>query len=195
MPGTSILRDRLQEIGDDADKPENINLLLPSGVGRRAVCDDVLRNHEWDHRIAQANDALNEIRDNLCLRTHMYKFKDRFVWGQRPNTRSRGTIKRIDEKISISATKYETAYHALVLLSPILNETGWDVFLKLLNRDTDLRALSEAGFDQSEGTRKLSWIWLTPGASLDSDGELGDKHVHDGMRIPCPMYDPLIFVN
>jgi hypothetical protein len=110
MPGASILRARTSNVDDDVDKPEHIKLLLPSQVGRRAVCDDVLRNYEWDHRIAQANDALNEIRDNLCLRTHLYKFKDRFVRGQRPNTRSRSTIKRIDEAIAISATKYETAY-------------------------------------------------------------------------------------
>src|SRR5262245_44487250 len=45
MPGTSIIRDHTDY---DIDEAEQVPLLLPSAVGKKAVCTDVLRNYEWD---------------------------------------------------------------------------------------------------------------------------------------------------
>lgn len=46
---------------------------------------------------------------------------------------------------------------------------GWENTLKVLNKDTDVRALAEPLFGESEGRRTLSWIWLTTPASDDRD--------------------------
>ena len=180
MPYATVVRDRLAASDSFTDEPELINLFLPSAIRTTVACVDSLRRYEFEHREAQANDALNEIRDRLRLRTHLYKFKDRFIRGQRPNTRSRSEINRLSQKIDMSAKKYEVAYEALVRLAPILDETEWNTYLKPLDRDHDIRALDEAGYDQSEGKRRLSWIWLAPGVILDANGEEGDEHVHDG---------------
>jgi hypothetical protein len=209
MPGASVLRDRgerLKQTTHAGDiEPEDILLHLPSAVGRRAICNDTLRRYEWEHRLAQANDALNEIRDQLRLRSHLYNFKDRFARGQRENMKSRSTLNRVNEKIDFSATKYRVAHAALTQLAPLLNETGWEKALKPLLKD-DIKGLGERGFDEievkrkmdkaegrqkyskmqgkpkpdkTEGKRKLSWIWLTPGVALDENGKEGDDRVHD----------------
>jgi 3-phenylpropionate/cinnamic acid dioxygenase small subunit len=80
----------------------------------------------------------------------------------------------------MSAKKYKVAFQALVHLAPILDETEWNMYLKPLDRDRNIRALDEAGYDQSEGKRWLSWIWLASGVMLDANGEEGDEYVHDG---------------
>jgi hypothetical protein len=184
MPGASVLRlqgERLKCPANSSDiEPEDIDLWFPSAVGRRANCSDQLYEYEWAHRIAQANDALNEIRDNLHLRSHLYKFKDSFTRGQKANTRSRSTIQGVQDKIDASVRKYQIAHQALVKLAPILGESGWDTVLKPLDAHEDVRGLSEAGYDQSEGRRKLSWIWLCPGITLDKNEQEGDKHAYDG---------------
>jgi hypothetical protein len=185
MPGASVIRQRGERVKQAVNvdiEPEDVELCFPSAVGRRALYDDKLRRYEWEHRIAQANDALNEIRDHLRLRAHLYKFKDKFVRGQRANTRSRSTIKGIEDKVSVSVAKYHGAHRALTQLAPLLKESGWEKLLKPLAKD-DVRGLSQAGYDQSEGKRTLSWIWLTPGVSLDAQGNEGSEHVHDGGHI------------
>jgi hypothetical protein len=63
-----------------------------------------------------------------------------------------------------------------------LSEAGYGPPEGIQNRKEGPIGLSEAvaGRKQSEGRRKLSWIWLTPGVELDDHGVKGDKGVHDG---------------
>jgi hypothetical protein len=200
MPGAIVLRDRFAsappvDATREGAEPCNVPLYLPSADVHRSTCDDKLRRHELSLQIAQANDALNDIRHNLRLRSHLYKFKDRFARGQAANTRSRGIISRIQGRIDAAADTYDVARKAVQSLSSVLNESGWEGQLKVLNRNEDLRGLSEAGYDNSEdkqghisggkrkhvsqGRRKLSWIWLTTGIELDADGKPGDRGLHE----------------
>jgi hypothetical protein len=204
-PGAIVLRQRLAPANTDElseATPCNIPLFLPSDISQRSICDDKLRRHEWSLRLAQAHDALTDIRHNLRLRSHLYKHKDRFSRGQKANTRSRGLITRVEDRIESAADKYDVARKALEKLSPILGETGWEGEFKVLNRKEDLRGLTEAGYGQSDGTpahsnvevwrsltdtrkrqsegrRKLSWIWLTSGVDMDAGGQKGDTGVHE----------------
>jgi hypothetical protein len=68
-----------------------------------------LPEFEWQLRHAQANDALNELRNHLRLRSQLWKHKTRFDVGQRPNTRSRNVIERCNAKISLDVKKYNSA--------------------------------------------------------------------------------------
>jgi len=156
MVSVSILCDQLSILSHSTDKPEFIELLLLSAVGKNAVFDESLCCYEWEHHNGQANDALNEIQDHLHLQTHCYKFKNHFIWGQRPNTWFHSNINQLAQKIDLLAKKYETAHQALVNLMPILNKIGWNTYLKPLDREKDIRALNEAGYDQSEGNCRLS---------------------------------------
>jgi hypothetical protein len=186
MPCASVLRARAESATSPSStasvpdlEPEYLKLWLPSTIHQQAACSEKLRLFEWQHRMAQANDALNELRDGLRLRSYLYKYKDQFVRGQKHNTRSRTTIQRVQNKVDSAAQKYRIAYQALQQLSCYVGEEGWDTMLKPLEKD-DIKGLSERGYEESEGRRKLSWIWLSLGAELDRDGAEGDKHLHNG---------------
>jgi hypothetical protein len=72
-------------------------------------------------------------------------------------------------KVNACAERYTVARQALVVLAPILEMTGWENVLKVLNKDADVRALTEPLFGDTEGCQTLSWIWLTTPATNDRD--------------------------
>ncbi|KAG2088554.1 uncharacterized protein F5147DRAFT_587609, partial [Suillus discolor] len=65
MPAVALLRsapELTRGASNDADKPENLLLWLPSSLGTEYSCDRKLQELEWELRFAQAHDALNEVR-------------------------------------------------------------------------------------------------------------------------------------
>ena len=149
-----------------------------------------LQDIEWRLRHAQAHDALNDLRRHLRLCSHIYQYKDRFVRGQRENTRARSTIALAQEKVDADAKRYRRARAALVALSPSLGRTGWEAILQVL-ADDDVRLMSKGDAQdlshhhsnridrESEGRRMLSWIWRTTPLLVNiSDAE--DPHLQEG---------------
>ncbi|KAL0957687.1 hypothetical protein HGRIS_001468 [Hohenbuehelia grisea] len=63
-----------------------IRLWLPSELGPVVGGQQYIAEFEWQLRIAQANDALADIRTNLQIMAAMYHHKDRFERGQRAQT-------------------------------------------------------------------------------------------------------------
>ncbi|KAF8877970.1 hypothetical protein BD779DRAFT_1677037 [Infundibulicybe gibba] len=187
MPGLSTLRAQNPTeppMAPDHSGIEQIPLYLPSAAPI-ILCDSRLHKFEWQLRCAQANDALDELRNSLRLRSYLYIDKDRFQRGQRANTRSRTIIQRIDRRVSVAAKKYTTAQAALLVLAPILKEADiCNIYPKLQAKD--IRGLSEAddnaarGGRISEGRRKLSWIWMRLGDVAQADNDAG---LHDALRI------------
>lgn len=165
---------------------EAIRLWLPSTVGPITQCSTQLCRFEWMLRYAQANDALKDIRNLLRLRSHLYKFKDTNIVGQAANTRTRSTINKADNKVSMAAGRYKAARAALTSLAPLLNEDeAWKDVLKPLNRHRDLKSFKDMWEKETEGTRHLSWIWKTPGVSENTSVGL-----HDGK--PRAIFDVLV---
>jgi hypothetical protein len=180
IPGVRVLRVRAERDRPDGEEPErteSMPLWLPSAIGKKTVCDRRLREMEWGLRHAQANDALNELRNGLRLRSYLYIDKDRFQRGQRRNTRSRTIIQRADVKVQSSATKYRVARSALMSLARTLNKVGWDTSLPHL-ADKDVRGISVGLEGETEGRRTLSWIWTRLGVAVQATG---DHHLHDGV--------------
>jgi hypothetical protein len=193
MPEAAFLREADERRATD-DLPaigtEDLRLYLPSQLPRNVKCTMSLLKFEWQLRHAQANDALNELRDHLRLRSQLWKHKTRFEVGQRPNTRARNVIERCNAKINLDVKKYRTARASLVTLGRLLAIFGWEARLQPLEAG-DVREL-EADEDEgktkgkkrqlNEGRRARSWIWQTPGLPTGSVGNL-----HDGMfsRIVC----------
>ncbi|OBZ77742.1 hypothetical protein A0H81_02190 [Grifola frondosa] len=134
---------------------------------------------EWRLRYAQAHEVLNDLRGHLELRSHLYVYKDRFVRGQRHNTRARTVITGAQSKIDADVSRYRTAHAALLSLSTILHKTGWQVVLQPLN-DSDIRHVTDGEDGQSEGRRTLSWIWKASGEG-SVDGRVGE-HLQDSLR-------------
>ena len=176
MPETAALRVREDhEVSDDCPEiaPYDLPLHLPSSLSARIPCAQKLRLYEFRLREAQAHKALEELRQHLRLRTHMYKYKDRHVVGQRANTRSQNTIRRVQNKVNASAAKYRIARHALGLLSRHVGGSDWSTRLLHLAPE-DIRPLMDGEEGESEGRRTLSWIWKVVGVS--------DQSQDDGMQ-------------
>jgi hypothetical protein len=154
---------------------QDIKLYLPSSLPRvTSLCNIMFIRHEWDFRYAQAQEALNELRGFLLLYSHMLKSKDRHIRGQRLLTRSVKLLSDVESKVQGSASKYRRIWEALEALSPALLQTTWKKILRPLDT-SDVRGLSSMDDSQSEGRKRLSWIWKVhgTGANVDDCTEAG----------------------
>ncbi|KIM79182.1 hypothetical protein PILCRDRAFT_10596 [Piloderma croceum F 1598] len=115
-----------------------------------------LYKHEFKLREAQAYEALEELCQNLQLHTHMYKYKNKNIVGQRANTRCQGIVNMVQAKVVASATKYNTARAALAKLSTHGSDKWRSRLLPLLQED--ICPLNEGEINQSEGRRTLLWM-------------------------------------
>ncbi|KAG1789189.1 uncharacterized protein HD556DRAFT_1433840 [Suillus plorans] len=149
------------------EKAHKINLFLPSELKSHApdaICDERLCRFEWELRQGQSFDALDDLRRHLLLRTHLYKFKDANICGQRANTRAATVIRKVERHVSEAADRYCRARNALQSLHETLGEHDWQELFPVLEVE-HVRGMSEGKVGQSEGNRTLSWIWKMRGVS------------------------------
>lgn len=173
MPEVAALRARNDRDASD-ERPEipihDIPLYLPSALSSSMHCNPKLQQYEFKLREAQAYEALDELRERLRLQSHMWKYKDRHVVGQRASTRQYNLIQRVDKKVQASTAKYRRARQALSKLSDRVMQTSWRSRLMRL-QDDDVRMMNAGQQGESEGKRKMSWIWLVQGVSEHSDDD------------------------
>ena len=182
IPGVASLRACTAPGNETArsSNPQDICLWLPSALSCQVPCDTKLEELEWKLRTGEAHDTLNELRQALRSRSHMLRFKDRFLQGQGANTRARNSLKLVDAKLDASAAKYHAAHGALLALSPLLGKVGWKDTLRPLE-DRDICAMTDStDVMPGEGHRWLLWIWLTCGYSGDSINGDVDEGLVDG---------------
>ncbi|KAK7028741.1 hypothetical protein R3P38DRAFT_2937983 [Favolaschia claudopus] len=156
-----------------------LKLWLPSQVlgenNRDVVVKRSILQYEYRLRVAQASEALHEVRRLLLVRTHLYKMKDTHARGVKQNTRSADKIAALNDQIKRAAATYRVARVALVNLGPALDRREWEWTLFPLQED-DVRGLPQALFHDPERKKKktkrarkskqdrpLSWIWVTRG--------------------------------
>ena len=145
MPDLTPVRAREEREAADAAReahPYEIPLYLPSSLPSRLRGNSTLFKYEFKLRMAQAYEALEELRRHLRMRSQMYYFKDKNSAGQRDNTRSGGLIQNTQDKVDASAAKYRRAREALVSLSRRTGDVGWETQLRELLRE-DIRAFRE----------------------------------------------------
>ncbi|KAJ7233875.1 hypothetical protein B0H12DRAFT_1028257, partial [Mycena haematopus] len=169
---------------------QHIALWLPSSIKGRDPCDDELYEYEYRLREAQAHDALDALRKQLLLRTHLYKYKDRFSRGVKANTRLGTKISGVDERIRRISERYRAARRALVGLGSVLKQTQWEATLLPLKPE-DVRGMPRALFQDPERKKllmkkgaearrqaeaagkeakaKMSWIWRSAGVEDQDD--------------------------
>jgi hypothetical protein len=172
-------------------RAQDMKLWLPSVIGRSVQCDPELYEYEYMLRKGQAFEALEEIRNQLLVHTHEYKFKDRAVQGVRGNTRSATRVKAINAQIQRAAERYRAARAALVSLSSALDCLGteldhaeWRQHLQVL-KEEHIRARpgllfgdeerkkakldpvdeAERAARRAEEKMPMSWIWLVQAGS------------------------------
>jgi hypothetical protein len=173
-----------------------LTIHLPSKVAVSYTVSAHLLGLEWELRTAQAFDALSEIRRAMAARSALHHYKNRFVRGQRGNTRSHGLLNSLKARAMSEAATYKRAWRALVALqAPLKKGSSWKQELRQLS-DDDVRELSISAFDDdevnylatakktkagqksrpSEGRKRTSWIWMSHGIVADS---VSDEHTHD----------------
>jgi hypothetical protein len=109
-------------------------------------------------RVAQADDALSELKKMLRIKMGLWNYKHTQVGpSQRVSTRTLSMINGYRDKIDRCADRYRAARSALLILSP---NGDWIQRLRILNPD-DVRSPVRDEDDETEGHRQPSWIWLT----------------------------------
>lgn len=139
---------------------------------------DAILEKEKRLRLAQADDALAEIRRQRRIITGLWQFKKLNVagMGNKPNTRMRSLYNRFNNKTLRCAERYRAAYAALLKLDPL---GTWRERLQFLHAK-DIRGPGKEDDDTSNGRFEPSWIWLVPRVETapdmgDSEGQLDDS--------------------
>ncbi|KAJ7760147.1 hypothetical protein DFH07DRAFT_867895 [Mycena maculata] len=158
-----------------------IKLWPPSAIAATSEAKDVpvateILVLEYRLRVAQAHEALHEVRRLLLVRTYTYKGKDTRSRGVAANTRAGHKIAALNNQIERGAAQYRVGRAALVTLGGVLKRTEWEWTLLELKED-DVRGLPRATFSDPERRKKnqnkmvklqvpecpLSWIWINRG--------------------------------
>ncbi|KAJ7046193.1 hypothetical protein C8F04DRAFT_938986 [Mycena alexandri] len=143
-----------------------IKLWLPSALMRRPEAvrqitplQNEAVDYEYRLRVGQANEALDEIRRGLLVRTKLYKHKDASSRGVRENMRSNGAINVLNDRIRRMAEQYRGARRALETLGRVLGKMEWERGLRPLC-EKDVRGMPRATFGDPERQLEMSWIWV-----------------------------------
>jgi len=158
MPAVAALR--VAETSDDDGvvvHAEGISLYLPSQCPRGLVMFEGLADMEKRLRLAQADDALIELRRLLRVTAGLWNYKFSQVGpSQRAGTRAQTLITRFQEKINNCANRYRVARYRLAHLDP-----GGEWVGRLLElKPEHVKGPWRGEDDESEGRRELSWIWM-----------------------------------
>jgi hypothetical protein len=160
--------------------PQEVELVLPSALtpGLRSTIPKIAEI-ERKLRVAQADDALADIRRQRRLITGLYTFKKLNLSGQgnRPNTRIRAIFNRMTTKTDRLAERYRAAHSALGALDPD-PAASWRLRLRSLEAKDVRGPGREIG--ESQGRHVESWIWLVPAVSSDA---VGDQDFNSSLRV------------
>lgn len=166
----------------DSELAESIPLYLPSSLPlslQTSPAQSSLAEKEYRLRIGQADEALDNVRHGRRTITGLIQFKKLNISGagNKPNTRLRTILNRLQNRIQQSADMYRSAYEALLILQP--NGDWKTKFQKLY--PTDIRGPGRQADDPlntSNSRYEMSWIWLVGKRSTlleDGEGEFDES--------------------
>jgi hypothetical protein len=190
----SLVANTTSKLLSAALSAEDVPLFLPSSLSPNLQTTPGFTKalaHEVKLRIAQANDALADIRHNLRTISGLWQFKKVNIsgTGNHPNTRMRSLFNRFNHRMRQSVLRYCTARSALIAA-----KTGqqWEDTLPDL-KDSDVRGpgkddfyLQEAGkaiHGASKGRYEISWIWLVPKSKSEVDTNSSEQVFDEGLRV------------
>ncbi|KAF6749650.1 hypothetical protein DFP72DRAFT_818655, partial [Ephemerocybe angulata] len=125
IPTTVLLRNKAT--GPKSVAPYDLQLWLPSQIGRQAPVDSRLIEIEYALREAQAQEALTTLRRCLQRRVTVYDLKKRWLRGQAPNTKALNLLGNIEGQIATARDEYRQARVALLALGDFLLTTHSDI--------------------------------------------------------------------
>jgi hypothetical protein len=173
---------------------EDVPLFLPSSLSPNLQTTPGFSKslaHEVQLRIAQADDALADIRHNLRTISGLWQFKKVNIsgTGNRPNTRMRSLFNRFNHRMRQSVLRYRTARSALIAAN-----SGQQCGDRLLDlKDSDVRGpgkddfylqeSEKANYGASKGRYEISWIWLVPQSKSEVDTNSSEQVFDEGLRV------------
>jgi len=181
MP-TAVQVQQDSPVVDRYANPENIPLRLPSSIPAHSwpSLTGGLIDKETRMRIAQADDALSELKKMLRITMGLWHYKHTQTGpSQQISTRTRSMIDGYRTKINRCEDRYRAARSALLVLNP---NGEWIVRLRELNA-SDIRSPGRGEDEKAtgDGYRELSWIWLVqrPEEDVGSASEAAEKEIND----------------
>lgn len=179
-----------QHIVNQSPHLEDIELWLPSALNaqpRAAMCRHGIKIIESKLCKGQCRDTLDKMRNLLCTKTHLVKWRNMDVRSQWANTRAHTLIDCINNKVQLAASKYRKSWKVLLAL---IGEGDWATELQLLSPrhiigphnpleeeslSHNVRWVQDMQNGLGEGFRVTLWIWTTRGVLGDnSDAQLND---------------------
>ena len=158
MPGIAQARASLTPT--TSEQPKTTELCLPSRMPSSlwaTGCLPGVVEKEKRLRLAQADDALAELRRQLCIAATICDYKKSIGSSQKLGLKTRTLLNRFHDKTLRCARRYTAAFTALTALDP---NGDWTAHLRHLDHAKDIRGPHREEEDESEGKREMSWIWL-----------------------------------
>jgi hypothetical protein len=153
MPAVrAVLNDAQKQVfdGNGEQLPETTRLFMPSEIAdermRHRACAVGLAEVDGCMREGEADEALEGVRDGLCIRTMTNRFRLHHWTGQGMMTKGQGILRQINIKILLQKQRYRYACAALLVLK---GHGPWEERLQVL-RDDDVHALNERALTAEE---------------------------------------------
>jgi hypothetical protein len=127
---------------------------------------------EENLRVAQCHEALEELRNLIARKSHLYREKRSISSGQRRNMKSYDRISKLENSMRLEVKRYDLGRGSLIRL----NALGRHLELLELRREHTKAIVSI--FDpnaRQQSKAKLSWIWTVAIGKVDTD----DQYVED----------------
>ncbi|KAG2021205.1 hypothetical protein CC2G_006460 [Coprinopsis cinerea AmutBmut pab1-1] len=141
----------------DVPDPEEVDIPLPSSFADLPSSMRAARRKEIKLRVAQATDALEEIRTEVGRKSYLYRSNIRLADGKKQKTRGYAAVKASNQAMRMAIRIYDQARWALSRLgasTDLLEE------LKPITKE-DTKAITSVYKPNAAGESrtKLSWIW------------------------------------
>jgi hypothetical protein len=163
---------------------ESLPLHLPSSLSqhlRQLPELSPMLEKELRLRIAQADDALAEIRRQRRIISGLWQFKKLNTdgTGNRACTRMRALYNRFYHRTQRCAASYRAARSALLILDP---NGDWQSRLRELH-ENDIRGPGKDDTAAGNGRYEPSWIWLVPRVPSAPDMGESEEVLSDSLRV------------
>lgn len=132
-------------------------------------------------RMAQADDALAEIRRQRRIISGLWQFKRLNIdgTGNRTSTRMRTLYNRFNLRVRRYAECYRAAHRSLLVLNP---NGAWQLRLKDL-KDGDIRGPGKEDNGTGNSRFEPSWIWLVPRVCSAPDMGDSEQVLDDSLQV------------
>jgi len=157
---------------DGSEFPEKCRLSLPSSFEveelMRLGLQEIVKQ-EIELRIGQANDCLEDLRQELGHKMVLFRTSMRSARGQKGKTRAWADVNRVDSKVQRHAKSYGRARRALINLGASEEILGR---YQAIEKD-DLKMSGDVVEENRVGQRndKLAWFWKLGQGKDDSDND------------------------